>query len=69
MARVTIILQQDEREALRVLAEQERRDPRQQAALCIRRELERRGLLPPADQHDHQAQGREMCHDDHDDER
>jgi hypothetical protein len=29
------------------LAEQERRDPRQQAALCIRQELERRGLLQP----------------------
>ncbi|MCC6946037.1 MAG: hypothetical protein IT335_15775 [Thermomicrobiales bacterium] len=35
----------DEREALRLLAFQERRDARQQAALIIRRELERRGLL------------------------
>jgi len=46
MARVMVTLYQDEREALITLAQQERRDPRQQAALCIRHELERRGLLP-----------------------
>jgi hypothetical protein len=37
--------------ALRALAEHEYRDPRAQAALIIRQELERRGLLaaqPPA---------------------
>ena len=43
--RITVTLAADEREALRALALQERRDTRQQAALLIRRELERRGLL------------------------
>mgnify|MGYP001249560021 CR=1 FL=1 len=43
--RITVTLAADEREALRALAFQERRDTRQQAALLIRRELERRGLL------------------------
>ena len=42
MRRMTVTLHQEEREALITLAERERRDPRQQAALCIRRELERR---------------------------
>lgn len=46
MARVTITLEAKERDALCVLAERERRDPRAQAALIIRRELERAGLLP-----------------------
>jgi len=45
MARITITLYSDEQEALLALARRERRDPREQAALCIRRELERRGLL------------------------
>lgn len=49
MRRMTVSLQQDERDALIVLAEHERRDPRAQAAMLIRRELERRGLLPPVD--------------------
>lgn len=43
--RITVTLAADEREALRALAFQERRDTRQQAALLIRHELERRGLL------------------------
>ena len=43
--RVTITLQEEEKDALLVLAEQEKRDPRRQAALIIRQELERRGLL------------------------
>jgi hypothetical protein len=49
MARVTITLRQDERQALIDLAQQERRDPRQQAAIIIQRELERMGYLqsPP----------------------
>lgn len=47
--RITVTLTADEREALRALAFQERRDTRQQAALIIRRELERRGLLPNGD--------------------
>lgn len=47
MPRVTVILKSAEREALRVLAEREFRDPRAQAGLIIRRELERERLLPP----------------------
>lgn len=45
MTRITISLKELERTALRALAEKEFRDPRQQAALIIRQELERRGLL------------------------
>ena len=45
MARITITLQLFEKDALRSLAEREYRDPRAQAALIIRRELERMGLL------------------------
>lgn len=45
MARVTITLKQEERKALSALAQRERRDPRQQAALILRCELARRGLL------------------------
>ena len=61
MARIMVTLGSDETEALRALAEEERRDPRAQAALLIRRGLERVGLLPPpsgihsadaSDQHD-----------------
>lgn len=44
--RVTIYLEQEEREALTHLAQRERRDPRDQAALMIREDLQRRGLLP-----------------------
>jgi hypothetical protein len=46
ITRITITLKVDEREALHVLAEREYRDLRTQAALIIRQELERRGLLP-----------------------
>jgi len=46
MARVTVTLKPDEREALRTLAERERRDPRQQAALNVVHELKRAGMLP-----------------------
>lgn len=49
LRRITVTLAADERDALRSLAFQERRDARQQAALIIRRELERRGLLPHGD--------------------
>lgn len=45
MARITITLKRIERDALFALAEQEMRDPRAQAALIIRCELKRRGLL------------------------
>jgi hypothetical protein len=52
MTRITISLKDPEKTALRALAEKEFRDPRAQAALIIRQELERRGLLtatePPA---------------------
>ncbi len=41
-------LSNDERDALVQLAEREKRDPRQQAALLIRQALERLGLLRPA---------------------
>jgi hypothetical protein len=45
-----VTLHQEEVAALGALAEQERRDPRDQAAVLIRRGLEQRGLLPPADE-------------------
>jgi len=45
MARITISLRDQEKTALRALAEKESRDPRAQAALIICQELERRGLL------------------------
>jgi hypothetical protein len=41
-----------ERSALSRLARHERRDPRDQAALIIRRELERLGLIEPEVKHD-----------------
>ena len=46
---IAVTLGDDEREALIRLAEAERRDPRAQAAVLIRRELVRHGLLPPTD--------------------
>ena len=46
MIRISINLREDERKALAQLADIERRDARQQAALLVRNELERRGLLP-----------------------
>ena len=48
--RLTVTLRADEREALRVLAEQERRDLRAQAALLIRRGLEDLEFLQPLPQ-------------------
>lgn len=44
--RLTLMLREKEREALLLLSEQERRDPREQAAWIIQHELEQRGLLP-----------------------
>jgi len=41
-----VTLYDEERRALWELAKRERRDPREQAALSIRRDLEQRGLLP-----------------------
>lgn len=49
MTRLTLTLFDDEQKALRTLSQKERRHPREQAALIIRRELERRGLLPNGD--------------------
>jgi hypothetical protein len=48
MTHVTVTLKIKEREALVELARRERRDPRDQAALIVVRELERAGLLPAA---------------------
>lgn len=45
MRRITITLQPDERAALIVLAKREKRDPREQAAVILRHEIERCGLL------------------------
>ena len=46
MTRVIVNLQVSERDALRTLAKRERRELRDQAAVIIRCELERAGLLP-----------------------
>ena len=48
-SRITIVFAQGERAALDELARREYRDVRQQAAVIIRRELQRRGLLPADD--------------------
>jgi hypothetical protein len=48
MTKLVIFIPNQESDALRALAEQEYRDPRAQAALIIRQELERRGLLAAA---------------------
>lgn len=45
MTRMTITLSDEEKTALRSLSEKEFRDPRMQAALIIRRELERQRLV------------------------
>ena len=49
-------LNDSERVALFKLARHERRDPRDQAALIIRRELERLGLIEPEIKHADQTQ-------------
>jgi hypothetical protein len=46
MNRLNVYIQQAERAALLQLAQNERRDPRDQAALLIRQRLEQLGLLP-----------------------
>ncbi len=46
MIRLTVRLDEMEREAIVKLAQSERRDPRDQAALMIHQALEQRGLLP-----------------------
>ncbi len=45
MPQITIYLKSSEKDALRILAEQEYRELRDQAALIIRRDLERLGYL------------------------
>ncbi len=47
MTRITIKLTNQEKDALRTLSEKQFRDPRAQAALIIRRELERLQLIEP----------------------
>jgi len=46
MAKIIVYLGERERKALHQLAEREMRVPRAQAALIIRRELTRLGMLP-----------------------
>ncbi|MDY7076991.1 MAG: hypothetical protein SXV54_08710 [Chloroflexota bacterium] len=55
LRRIVVSLSGAERSALTELAERELREPRDQARLILRCELERLGLLPPADAAD-QAQ-------------
>lgn len=47
MAKVIIYLREQELTALNDLAQREYRAPKAQAALIIRQELERLGLIPP----------------------
>lgn len=49
MRKLVIYLSEDEQKVILDLAQRERRDPRDQAALLIHHELERLGLLPKAD--------------------
>jgi hypothetical protein len=49
MARLTLIVQESELEALYTLAERECRDSRSQAVFILRKELQRHGLLPADD--------------------
>ena len=44
--RISVPITREELAALVILARQEKRDGRNQAAIIIRRELERSGLLP-----------------------
>ncbi|MCL4490115.1 MAG: hypothetical protein M1570_18585 [Chloroflexi bacterium] len=55
MARLTVPLDAEENKALWRLATAEKRDPRAQAALIIRQELERRGLLSKVEEGNHEA--------------
>jgi hypothetical protein len=43
--KLEIFIKEQERKALQILSEREYRDPRAQAALIIRQELKREGLL------------------------
>jgi aminoglycoside/choline kinase family phosphotransferase len=46
-SRLTIVLSEEEREALQSIAQHELRAMRDQVRLIVRRDLERRGLLLP----------------------
>ncbi len=48
MARVILYLREQELNALQALAQREYRAPKAQAALIIRKELERLGMIEPA---------------------
>ncbi len=47
MAQVTIILKESEKDALILLADQERRKLQDMAGLLVRESLERRGMIEP----------------------
>lgn len=49
MTRITITVSEEEKNALCALAVNEFRDPRAQAAVIVRKELERQGFLPASD--------------------
>lgn len=58
-----LYLTPDERAALSILAKQDYRDLKAQAAWIIRQELERRGLLPEQDTAGQPAGGQGVQHD------
>ncbi len=64
MSKVTIKLSESERAALIQLAQQERRDPRDQAALILSQELDRLGLLAAEAQPGKAAQPAEGVRDE-----
>lgn len=59
MDRITLTVQPEVKAALLALALAEERDPRRQAALMLRQELERLGLLQPQGQT--KLSGGELC--------
>jgi len=60
VSRVTVTLEQPEYSALLKVAVAELRNPQDQARHILRQELQRRGLLPPADQHAQAQAGQEV---------
>jgi hypothetical protein len=59
-SRITVTLEREERSALMRLAEAELRDPRDQARLILRHELQQRGLLSVTDDRQDCAQTEEV---------
>ncbi len=57
MPQVTIILKPSEKDALILLADQERRRLQDQAALIVISELQRRGLIEPLETTEHSNKG------------